>query len=162
MGDPRIRFSAEPRVDLGTASVAILGCGSVGSFAAWCLASAGVGRLVLADRDELAVENLRRHICSAETIGLPKPAAVARFLGGRFRDIFARPRCFCFLEHPDRLRQLLRRTDLALVAVDDEAPKHLIDSMCREMGLPAIFAGVYGGGWAAEVILTDPASDTPC
>jgi hypothetical protein len=25
-----------------------------------------------------------------------------------------------------------------------------------------VYAGVYGGGWAAEAVLTDPATDTPC
>jgi hypothetical protein len=46
--------------------------------------------------------------------------------------------------------------------VDDEAPKHLIDAMARELCRPVVYAGVYGGGWGAEAIVTDPATGTPC
>ena len=48
------------------------------------------------------------------------------------------------------------------MAVDDESPKHLIDAMTRELNLPAVYGGVYGGGWAVEAILTDPVAGTPC
>src|SRR5262249_49884395 len=63
---------------------------------------------------------------------------------------------------PELLRRLIGRCDVALAAVDDEAPKHLIDAMARELGRPVVYAGVYGGGWGAEAGLTDPAAGSPC
>jgi hypothetical protein len=160
--DPRRTFASEPAVDLAGARVAVLGCGSVGSLSAWCCAGAGVGVLLVADRDRLEVDNLRRHLCGAEDIGAPKPDAVGRFLRQRFPQVTTLAGRFCFLEQADELRGLLDRCDIALVAVDDEAPKFLIDAITRELGRPVLYAGVYGGGWAAELILTDPAADTPC
>lgn len=162
MIDPRLTLGADPAVQLGDACVAVLGCGSVGSLAAWCLASAGIGKLELADRDRLEPANLRRHVCGREETRRPKPFALARFLRGRFRSLSIHPRRFDFLKGIDRLRDLLCRAELCLVAVDQEGPKHLIDAMCRELGRAAVHAGVYGGGWGAEVILVDPVADTPC
>src|SRR5947209_1806576 len=114
--------------------VALFGCGSVGSAAACCLASAGVGFLDLADCDRLEADNLRRHVCGAADIRNPKPAALAGHLRRRFPALVTQEHAFDFLEDPELLRRLLARTDLALVAVDGEAPKYLIDGAARELG----------------------------
>ncbi|MGH2510866.1 MAG: ThiF family adenylyltransferase, partial [Ktedonobacteraceae bacterium] len=47
---------------LGEASVAILGCGALGTGLANHLCRAGVGRLLLADRDYIELNNLQRQI----------------------------------------------------------------------------------------------------
>ena len=162
MNDPRPHFASEPAVDLGDAGVAVLGCGSVGGLATWCLAGAGVGRLELADRDRVAPENLRRHLCGAADLGQPKPAAVARFLSERYPALRADAAETCFLKDPERLRRLIDAAEVLLVAVDGEGPKHLIESIAWELRRAAVYAGVYGGGWGAEVILVDPQRGTPC
>jgi len=160
--DPRPVFAAEPVVDLGAARIAILGNGSVGSLVAWCLASRGVSRLILADRDNLAPENLRRHACGRADLGRPKPEALADFLVDRFPDLAVERHAVCLLEQPDHLRDLIDRAEVVVVAVDDEGVKFLIDSMLWELGRPGIYLGVYGGGWGAEAVLVDPARPTPC
>jgi molybdopterin/thiamine biosynthesis adenylyltransferase len=160
--DPRPGFAAEPVVDLKDAHVAVLGAGSAGSAAAWCLASRGVGAIDLADRDVLAPKNLRRHVCGRADLGRPKPFAVAEFLEDRFPALRVQDAGFCFLEHPDRLFDVLARSEIALIAIDSEAPKHLIDAMLQELSRAAVFVGIYSGGWGAEAILVDPARRTPC
>jgi len=160
--DPRLAFATEAVADLAGARVAILGCGSAGSFAAWACASAGVGFLDLADRDTLTPDNLRRHACSQADLGTAKPVALARLLSQRFPALQATSHEACFLREPDRLRRLIAAADMLLIAVDDEAPKHLIDAMARELGKPGVYAGVYGGGWAVEVIVLDPGAAAPC
>src|SRR3954453_4311427 len=42
------------------ARIAVVGCGALGSFQAGCLARAGVGQLVLIDRDYVEISNLQR------------------------------------------------------------------------------------------------------
>jgi molybdopterin/thiamine biosynthesis adenylyltransferase len=160
--DPRPGFAAEPTIDLRDARVAVLGAGSAGAAAAWCLASRGVGRIDLADRDVLAPENLRRHVCARADLGRSKPFAVAEFLEDRFSALRVHHAEFCFLKQPDRLRDLLGGAEIALVAIDSEGPKHLIDAMLWELGRAAVYLGIYGGGWGAEAILVDPARRTPC
>jgi molybdopterin-synthase adenylyltransferase len=160
--DPRSFFAREPAVDLATAHVAVLGCGSVGGLAAWCLAGAGVGGLELADRERLEPDNLRRHVAGSAELGQPKAAALVRILHERFPATSVTAREFCFLDRPDAVRELIACSDAVLVAVDAEGPKHLIDAAARTLGRPVVYAGVYGGGWAGEVVLTDPDRATPC
>jgi hypothetical protein len=149
-------------VSLADARVLVLGCGSVGGLGAWGLAGAGVGTLVLADRDRLEPGNLRRHVCGPEAIGQPKAAAVGAWLRGRFPTLTTQGHDLCFLDRADELRVLIAYCDAVLVAVDEEGPKHLIDAIARELRKPAAYVGVYGGGWAGEVILSDASTPTPC
>jgi hypothetical protein len=160
--DPRPGFAAEPVVDLGGARVAVLGNGSVGSLVAWCLASRGVGRLLLADRDRLAPENLRRHACGRADLGRAKPEALADFLVDRLPGLALERHPLCFLEQPERLRALIDRAEVVVTAVDDEGVKYLIDAILWELGRPGIYLGVYGGGWGAEAIRVEPGRPTPC
>jgi hypothetical protein len=160
--DPSPLFPREPVVSLAGASVTVLGCGSVGGLAAWALAGAGVGTLHLADRDRLELTNLRRHVGAAADLGRPKADVVARFLNARLPHINTEAEDTCFLNRPEVVRELIAAGEAVLVAVDEEGPKHLIDAMAREIGRPVVYAGVYGGGWAVEVVLSDGARRTPC
>jgi molybdopterin/thiamine biosynthesis adenylyltransferase len=100
-------FPTEKAADLAGARVLVLGCGSVGGSAAWCLASAGVTGLELADRDRMETANLRRHVCGESDCGRPKGEAVAGFLRARFPTATTTPHHFCFLERPELLRDLI-------------------------------------------------------
>jgi hypothetical protein len=75
----------DPRFEhVGQASVAIIGCGSVGSPIAIALAQAGVGRLVLVDFDILTWANAGRHPLGASAVGQNKAKALAEKLRGEF------------------------------------------------------------------------------
>ncbi|KGI84935.1 MULTISPECIES: tRNA threonylcarbamoyladenosine dehydratase [unclassified Exiguobacterium] len=59
-------------------TVAILGVGGVGSFAAEALARSGVGRIVLVDKDDIDITNVNRQIHALlSTVGQPKVEAMA-------------------------------------------------------------------------------------
>jgi molybdopterin/thiamine biosynthesis adenylyltransferase len=160
--DPRSSFASEPVTDLADARVTMIGTGSVGSLAAWCVAGCGVGHLNLIDRETLAPENVCRHVGCHRQLGRAKSDVVAEFLLDRFGTLNITHQQFCVRSDPERFLALLGRTDLAVVAIDDEGAKYLIDSMLWEHGLPAVYLGVYGGGWGAEAILVDPTGDTRC
>ncbi len=62
-------------------SVLIIGCGALGSAQAELLARAGVGRIIIADRDILEMHNLQRQLLFDEqdvAEHLPKAVAAAR------------------------------------------------------------------------------------
>ena len=68
---------------VGNASVAIVGCGALGSVQAEILARAGIGRLRLIDRDFVEFSNLQRQFLFDESDArdaLPKAVAAARRL----------------------------------------------------------------------------------
>jgi tRNA threonylcarbamoyladenosine dehydratase len=65
-------------------TVAVLGIGGVGSFAAEALARSGVGRLVLVDKDVVDITNVNRQIIALlSTVGQPK----ADLMKERIKDI---------------------------------------------------------------------------
>ena len=150
----------EPLADLSTARVGVVGCGSVGSHVGWQLASAGVGALSLVDRDHIEFTNLRRHLAGTAHAGQPKAAVVQHFIQDRFPAIQCNAADFDIVEDPERTDNWLESLDLVIVAVDSESPKYLLDSLCRQRNLPAIYGGVYGAGWAVEAIHV--AADGPC
>ncbi len=58
---------------LTNSTVAVLGIGGVGSFAAEALARSGVGRLVLVDKDDVDITNVNRQVHALlSTVGQPK------------------------------------------------------------------------------------------
>lgn len=69
-------------------TVAVLGIGGVGSFAAEALARSGVGRLILIDKDDVDITNVNRQVIALlSTIGQPK----ADLMRDRIKDI--NPEC---------------------------------------------------------------------
>jgi hypothetical protein len=96
---------------LRTQSVAIIGCGALGSMIAELLARAGVTHLTLIDGDELVAGNLVRHVLTSSHLGCGKAIALAE----RLRQISPSlqieahetplpaeiPRLVCLLERAD-------------------------------------------------------------
>lgn len=65
-------------------TVAVLGIGGVGSFAAEALARSGVGKLILIDKDDVDITNVNRQIIAlVSTVGKPK----ADLMKERIKDI---------------------------------------------------------------------------
>lgn len=70
------RHTEEVYRRLWAASVAVAGCGGLGSNAAVSLARAGVGRLLLVDFDRVELSNLNRQQYELDDIGRRKPDAL--------------------------------------------------------------------------------------
>ena len=68
-------------------SVAVVGCGGVGSWLAYFLALAGVPELWLFDMDTISIHNLNRIPLPAESVGKKKSEAVAEMIRA------VRPKC---------------------------------------------------------------------
>lgn len=82
MSDPFLRtemlLGQAAMEKLRRSHVAVLGLGGVGSWCAEALARSGVGKLTLADCDEVSVTNLNRQLeATTDTIGRPKALAMA-------------------------------------------------------------------------------------
>ncbi|PKG24440.1 tRNA threonylcarbamoyladenosine dehydratase [Niallia nealsonii] len=73
---------------LKNSTVAVLGIGGVGSFAAEALARSGVGKLILIDKDDVDITNVNRQVIALlSTVGRPKVEIMAE----RIADI--NPEC---------------------------------------------------------------------
>ena len=66
---------------LRRSTVAVVGCGAVGSFAVEALARAGIGHLILVDGDVVAESNINRQLCALHsTVGESKVAVLKKRL----------------------------------------------------------------------------------
>jgi sulfur carrier protein ThiS adenylyltransferase len=115
---------------LRRATIAVAGCGGLGSNAAVALVRAGVGRLILADGDAVELSNLNRQHFFRADIGRPKVLALADHLRAINPDVALEP-------HERRLAAddvpaLFAAAHLLIEAFDGaESKKWLIEAWCR-------------------------------
>lgn len=88
----RLLFGDSGVAKLKNATVMVVGCGAVGSFAIEALARSGVGRLIVVDFDVVEESNINRQLFAVgSTVGVPK-VDVAR---NRIHDINPETRVDC-------------------------------------------------------------------
>jgi molybdopterin-synthase adenylyltransferase len=145
---------------LREASVAIIGCGALGSTLANNLCRAGIGRLVIADRDYIEINNLQRQILFDEedfTRRLPKAVAAAEKLRRINSDVAVE----ALVEdiNADGIEALVQGVELVLDATDNFETRYLLNDACIKYGRPWIYSGVIASYGVTMNILP---GDTPC
>jgi molybdopterin/thiamine biosynthesis adenylyltransferase len=131
-------------------TVAIVGCGSVGSGIAGLLVAAGIGRFILIDPDRLEAHNVVRHLCGLGDLERLKVNAVA----DRLRDknpevaVTALP---VDANEPGVLENALAQCDLVVAATDSPEVQLRINTMALKAGKPVLYAGVYNFAFGGEV-----------
>lgn len=136
---------AEGQRKLAGSSVLVLGCGALGSAQAEFLARAGVGRLILADRDILELHNLQSQLLYDEkdvAERLPKAEAAARRLRAVNSEITIEPVVTDVTAA--NIKELLARADLALDATDNFETRYLLNDAAVSAGKPWVYGGVLG------------------
>ncbi len=155
---PEIGAAGQQR--LAGACAAVVGLGALGSVGADLLARAGVGRLILIDRDVVETSNLQRQTLYDETdadAARPKAHAAAARLGAVNRDI--RIDCHASDLTADNLTALLQGADLLLDGTDNFSTRYLLNDFAVEHQLPYVYAGVVGTYGMIGAILPP---DGPC
>lgn len=145
---------------LRASSVTILGCGALGTGLANNLGRAGVGRIVIADRDYIEYNNLQRQILFDEddiARGLPKAVAASEKLRRVNSEIAIEP----LVEDitADSIEALVRETDLVLDATDNFETRYLLNDACVKLGRPWIYSGVIASYGVTMNVLP---GETPC
>ena len=150
----------EGQEHLRASSVALIGCGALGSTLANNLCRAGIGRLVIADRDYVEINNLQRQILFDEddiARRLPKAVAAAE----KLRRINSEVRVEALVEdiNADGIEALVQDVDLVLDATDNFATRYLLNDACIKHGRPWIYSGVIA---SYGVTLNIIPGETPC
>lgn len=131
---------------LGDSTVAILGCGGLGAWAASGLAGAGVGRLVLIDDDRVELSNLNRQLLYAESqLGQLKVLAARDALRAHNREIDVVP-VARRIRRPQDMEDLLGLQPDLVIATADWPPHDLprwVNRACLQAGVPWIGAGQF-------------------
>ncbi|HOE61859.1 MAG TPA: HesA/MoeB/ThiF family protein [Kiritimatiellia bacterium] len=130
---------------LAKATVAIVGCGGLGTWQAELLARMGIGRLRLADDDRVTLENLHRQILFTEqdaVAGLLKVRAAAARLRQINTHVVIEP--YEMRITRDTLDAFAAEADLVLDATDHAPTRFLINDFCLAHAIPWIYTGVAG------------------
>ena len=144
---------AEGLERLFESSVAVIGLGGVGAYAAEMLCWAGVVHLILLDSDVVSESNKNRQLIALDsTIGKPKSAVLAE----RLKDINPDVRLTlinCYLEEGS-IPQLLGeyKVDFLVDAIDTLAPKIALIRYCVESGIPHVSSMGAGAKFDATAV----------
>ena len=144
------------------ARVVIIGAGGLGSPAAFYLAAAGVGQLVLVDDDCVERSNLQRQIVHTDRDV------------GRAKVVSARERLLAL--NPDvqvdaiearvqagNVESLLRGASLVIDGSDNFTTRYVVDAACLRLGLPLVYGAVER--FTGQVSVFDAGrrrGDAPC
>jgi molybdopterin-synthase adenylyltransferase len=130
---------------LGESSVAIVGCGALGSVQAEILARAGIGRLRLIDRDFIELSNLQRQFLFDESdaaAGLPKAVAAARHLAQINSEITIEPMVADLT--PSNALDLLGGMHLVLDGTDNFETRYLINDASVSRNVAWVYGAAVG------------------
>ena len=133
-------------------SVLVVGAGGLGSPALLYLASAGVGRIGVIDRDRVEITNLNRQVIHREgSLGRRKVESA----GDGIRALRSDARVE---EHPAALTaenaaELFRRYDAVVDGSDNFPTKYLCSDASVLSGVPLVHAGVLGFGGQLTVVM---------
>mgnify|MGYP002639357583 CR=1 FL=1 len=128
---------------IGAATVAVIGLGALGSVGADLLARAGIGKLLLLDRDVVETSNLQRQVLYTEadaTAVRPKAEAAAKRLATVNSAIELVPLPVDLTAA--NITELLADVDLILDGTDNFATRYLLNDYAVAHGKPYVYAGV--------------------
>jgi len=131
------QIGIEGQDNIVNARALVIGAGGLGSPAAYYLASAGIGTLVLADGDTVDLTNLQRQILHrTDAIGLRKVDSGKRTLGE------INPLCHVVALDERlagaRLEQEVAQADVVLDCCDNFATRHAVNRACVKFGKPLV------------------------
>jgi adenylyltransferase/sulfurtransferase len=145
---------------LANATVAICGVGALGSASAERLCRAGIGTLILVDRDWVEWDNLPRQTLYTELDAHSvKPKAIA--LAEHLREINSEANLLthvCDL-HSENIQELFSKADCIVDGTDNFETRFLINDFACKQSIPWFHAGIVGASGQSLSIVPGA---TPC
>jgi molybdopterin-synthase adenylyltransferase len=138
----------------------IVGAGGLGSPAALYLASAGVGRIILADGDQVDLTNLQRQILHRQSrVGMAKAES------GKLAILEINPEIIVEVCNQRLVGQALEdavaRSTVVLDCCDNFATRHAVNRACVKHGVPLVSGAAIR--FDGQLAVYDPRqADSPC
>lgn len=124
-------------------SALVIGCGALGGIIANNLARAGVGHLIIVDRDIIELNNLQRQTLFDENdIGSPKAFSAAN----RLRRVNSEIRIDGHIDDVNsrNVEKYVRSCDIVVDGTDNMFTRFLANDACVKNGVPWIYGGAVG------------------
>ncbi len=143
---------------LRRANVLIAGAGALGAPIALYLAAAGVGRITLADDDEVSLSNLQRQVIfRTKDAGRPKVEAAAEAMSALNPHLQITPLARRITADD---AALVAGFDLVLDGTDSFAARFDINRACVAAGVPLVAGAI--AQWEGQLTIWDPTRGAPC
>lgn len=155
-------FGEEGQRRLLESTAVILGCGALGSVAADLLARAGVGHLVVVDRDFIELTNLQRQVLFDErdvAEGIPKAEAAKR----KISRINSQVRVSAVVDdiNHSNIQQYANGADILIDGLDNFETRYLTNDLAVKTGRPYVYGAAVGTTGMAFAVLPHSAGTTP-
>ena len=147
-------FGEDGQRRLAEARVLVLGCGALGTVVADMLARAGVGRLVIVDRDFVETTNLQRQVLFDENDvaeALPKAEAARRKLARINSEVDVT--AIIDDMNAGNMERYAAGVDLIVDGLDNFETRYLANDYAVKHGVPYVYGGAVGTTGAAYAIL---------
>jgi molybdopterin/thiamine biosynthesis adenylyltransferase len=139
---------------LAEARVVVVGCGATGTVIANHLARAGVGHLIVADRDFVELHNLQRQLLFDEqdvADNLPKAAAAERKLRAINSDIEVRG--LVIDVNAENIEDLIEGATLVMDGADNFETRYILNDACLKQDIPWIYTGAVATYGMSQTII---------
>ncbi|MBI1826033.1 MAG: ThiF family adenylyltransferase [Planctomycetes bacterium] len=147
---------------LSDKSVLVFGVGTGGAHAAIELAKCGVGRLILVDPDRLSVGNVVRHPGGLSQVGRLKVKVVCDLIRDKNPDaqILTHPVALTYA-NVETMKPLIAQADVVICATDNRPSKLLVNKLCIEANVIAVYGGAFRRAYGGQVLRVRP-RQSPC
>ena len=145
---------------LGEKTAVIVGLGALGSLSSEMLARAGIGKLILIDRDYVELTNLQRQtLYNEEDAREKKPKAAAAY--DKLSKINSAVEIEVHVAHCDSglMESVAEEADLILDGTDNFDTRMLINDAAFKYKLPWIYAACIEGSYSSAAFVPEK---TPC
>ena len=138
-------IGAEGQQKLRASSALLVGCGALGTSIADALTRAGIGRLVLIDRDFVEATNLQRQVLYTEDdvrAHRPKAEAARTRLAAINSDVTLEAHIDDF--NASNATRLAQDVDIIIDGLDNFETRYLLNDLAVSMHVPYVYGGAVG------------------
>jgi adenylyltransferase/sulfurtransferase len=156
-------FGEQGQRKLAESTAVVLGCGALGTVIADMLARAGVGHLVLIDRDFVELTNLQRQVLFDEADvadALPKAEAAK----AKLARVNSQVRVTAIVDdaNADNIERLSAGAHVLVDGLDNFETRYLANDCAVKHGIPYVYGGAVATvGTAFAILPHTPAGDSP-
>ena len=147
----------EGQTKLASSKAVVVGCGALGTHASSLLARAGVGSILIVDRDRVELSNLQRQTLFSEAdVGEHKATVAEKLLKTVNSEIEIRSSVVEV--KPDNVEGLIAGATVIVDATDNMETRFVVNDACVKLGIPWI----YGGAVATSGMVMAVVPKGPC
>ncbi|HAU31342.1 MAG: UBA/THIF-type NAD/FAD binding protein [Desulfotomaculum sp. 46_296] len=132
--------------------IMVTGAGGLGSPVAYYLAAAGVGKITVADSDQLEMSNLNRQILhNSDRIGMYKAESARRTISSLNPEVEVK--IYCEKLTSENVVELIGESDLVVDCTDNFSTRFILNEACLRIKKPLFYGAVTGMEGQAMTIL---------